>query len=429
MIELLRRRNFGLLWFGGLISMTGDWVLFAALPLFVYTATGSTAATAALVAVRIVPRVAFGSLAGVLVDRWDRRRTLVATNLVHAATLLPLTLVRSDEWLWLLYAVAFVQSSLAQLVVPAEGALLPSLVERERLVAANALNALNNNLARLVGPALGGVVIEFAGLGAVVALDAASFAVAALLIAFIRLERSRSSEASDAVEAATGALAAFWRDWLAGLRLIARTRLAAILVGFTAVTAVGEGAFSTLIVPFVTDVLESDGAGFGALLSAQAVGGLVGAPIVARLGGRVSAERLLVLGAIGLGAIDLAIFLYPLFLPAIALALALMVVVGIPVAALAAGAATLTQTAVEDRFLGRLFGALGTTGAVMMLLGTGTAGLLGDRVGIVQLLVIQSAAYLVAGVVVGALLRTGSRGEGAPAPRELLREGEGRPGA
>ncbi len=69
MLEVLRQRNFALLWFGGLISMTGDWVLYAALPFYVYQQTNSTLATAALVASELLPYLLFGSIAGVFVDR------------------------------------------------------------------------------------------------------------------------------------------------------------------------------------------------------------------------------------------------------------------------------------------------------------------------------------------------------------------------
>jgi Na+/melibiose symporter-like transporter len=404
---LLRRRDFRRVWISGLVSMTGDWVTFTALPLVVYDLTGSTLATGGMFLAGILPRVVWGSLAGVLVDRWDRRRTLVAANLAHAAALLPLLAVSTESELWIVYVVAFVQSTLGQVVDPAEGALLPRLVERDELVAANALNGLNNNLARLVGPVLGGVTVQAAGLSAVVAIDLVSFLVAAALVASIAPEHGRIARAA-AVERAAEAIAGFWADWLDGLRLIARTRVAAVLFGFAAVTGVGEGVMLTLFVVFVTDVLESGGAGYGLVIAAQAAGGLVGSVVVARLGGGITAERLLAGGAVGVGVIDLCTFTYPLAWPVLWPAVALMVVVGLPFAGLAAARATLQQTAVEDAYLGRLLGSVGTTGALAMVVGIVIAGTLGDVVGVVPLLVIQSVAYAAAGLVVGALLRPGA---------------------
>ena len=95
-----------------------------------------------------------GSVAGIFVDRWNRRTTLIVTNLllgVRAAAA-----PRGESTLWLVYPVILVSATLSQFSEPAENAFLPRLVPSDDLIAANSLNAWNNNLARLVGPALGG---------------------------------------------------------------------------------------------------------------------------------------------------------------------------------------------------------------------------------------------------------------------------------
>ena len=74
MLATLRNRNFSLLWLGGLISLSGNWMLLTALPFYVYQLTGSALATSGLMMAYIAPGIVFGSVAGVLVDRWDRRR-------------------------------------------------------------------------------------------------------------------------------------------------------------------------------------------------------------------------------------------------------------------------------------------------------------------------------------------------------------------
>ena len=154
MLATLRQRNFGLLWSAGLISLAGDWMLRIALPIYVYQLTGSALATSTMLIAGMLPDLLFGSIAGVFVDRWDRKRTMVICNLLLAIGLLPLLAVRSAEQLWLLYLVAFCESTIAQFFGPAENALLPQLVSEDQLVAANSLNSLNNSLARLIGPAL-----------------------------------------------------------------------------------------------------------------------------------------------------------------------------------------------------------------------------------------------------------------------------------
>lgn len=98
-------------------------------------------------------------MAGVFVDRWDRKRTMVVANLLQVLVMLPLLLVCPGEPLWLVYVVAFVMAAVWQFVSPAENALLPGLVGPDRLMVANSLNAFNDNLARIAGPALGGLII------------------------------------------------------------------------------------------------------------------------------------------------------------------------------------------------------------------------------------------------------------------------------
>src|SRR5215213_3208001 len=184
MLELLRTRNFTFLWLGGLVSLIGDWALVVAFPFEVYRRTGSTLATAGILVASLLPAFLFGSAAGVFVDRWDRRRLMIVVNVALAAALLPLLAVDALG-IWIVYAVLVAAKLLEQLFVPAEVALLPRLVRDDQLVAANSMSSLNRNLARLIGPMIGGLVVALGGVAAVVVVDVATFLVAALLIALI----------------------------------------------------------------------------------------------------------------------------------------------------------------------------------------------------------------------------------------------------
>jgi len=410
MLATLRQRNFGLLWFGGLISLAGDWMLNVALPIYVYTLTGSALATGGMLIARIIPNLLLGSVAGVFVDRWDRRHTMIVANLLMALALLPLLLVRSVDWLWLVYLVAFVQATIAQFFRPAESALLPQLVGKEQLVAANSLNTLNGNLARLVGPALGGLVAGMAGLPVVVLLDVASFLIAGTCIALIRGAQTRVQQAHIPTASAVGAWVVVWREWLEGLRLLGRERAILTIFVMLAITAVGEGVMSTLFVIFVNRVLGGAALELGWLMSAQAVGGLIGSLLVGAVGRRFSTAHLIGLSAILFGAIDLAIFNYPMFLPGITLGLILFVVVGIPGVGFMTGVNTLLQAGVADQYRGRIFGALGTTQGLLALVGTLLAGALGDHLGVVTMLNIQGGGYILAGLL-GLMLLGGRTAE------------------
>ena len=118
-------------------------------------------------------------MAGIFVDRWDRRRTMVVSNLLLAAGLLPLLLVDDASRVWIAYAVLFWEGLVAQFFIPAEQALIPSLVDDSQLVGANAINGQVRDLSRLVGSAVGGVAAAIGGLAGVALMDAASFVISA----------------------------------------------------------------------------------------------------------------------------------------------------------------------------------------------------------------------------------------------------------
>jgi MFS family permease len=412
----LRQRNFALLWIGGVISLTGDWLLNIGLPVFVYRLTGSTLATGAMVAAYLLPGLVLGSLAGVFVDRWDRQRTMVVANALLAIGLLPLLLVGSADRLWIVYVVALAESTIALFFRPAQNALLPRLVGEDQLAYANSLTGLGNNLARLVGPPLGGAVAVALGLWGIVLLDGASFVVAGVLIAFIRTGRG-PAEGSTTSRPPPASLSwvAVWCDLLAGLELILRDRTLVVLFLMDLTSGIGEGVMGTLFVPFVVRVIRGGALEVGWFMGAQAVGGLLGSLLVARVGRVVVSRR--VIGACGLafGLIDLAIFNYPTFLPALWPGLVLIGVVGLPGAAYLVGWQTRLQAAAPDAYRGRVFGAIGTTVALAGVVGTLLAGGLGDVLGIVPVLNVQGFGYVTAGLLALTLLPRLSRPTGAMA--------------
>jgi MFS family permease len=399
MISVMRQRNFALLWSGGFISMVGDWMLFTALPISIYQLTGSALATSITFMARMLPGLLFGSLAGVFVDRWDRKRIMLICNLILAASLLPLLLVRSAEWVWLIYIATFLESTVGQFFSPAENALLPRLVGPDQLGPANALNALNNNLARLVGPPLGGLVVATMGLAGVIWIDAATFLVAAALIALVSV--SGRVERADADQPAAGASSAWgkiWRELREGLGLIRRQRALRIAFAIFALCCFGEGVMSVMFILWIARALGGGAQEMGWFLSAQAIGGILGGLVVGRVATRLGYVRLLGISGILFGLIDLALFNYPRFFSGVGIGLGLMALVGVPGVGFSTAQNTLVQKNVADAYLGRVFGAYGTIGALFYLISTALAGLVGDAIGPIPLLTFQGGAYVAAGV-------------------------------
>jgi MFS family permease len=407
-LTVLRRRDFALLWFAGLVSLTGDWMLIVALPITVYQLTGSALATGGVLIANKLSALLLGSVAGVFVDRWDRKRTMVVANLVRAPVLLLLVAVDSAERVWIVYVVAATVSAVGQFFRPAENALLPRLVGQEDLVPANALNALNDNLSRLAGPALGGLVAVWFGLGGVVAVDAASYLVAAGMIAAIATSTrpDQTPPPDTTVVSATGAV--IWREWLAGLRLIRDNPVLRVVFGVFAVASLGEGVMQTAFWIYIDQALGGGTREAGWLLSAQAAGGLVGAVVIGAWAKTQPPVSLLGWGAIGVGLIDLMIFNYPAFVSGIWLGLVLMAVDGVAATAFGTGYTTVLQAEAADAYRGRVFGALGATSALFMIGGAAIAGLATERLGAVAVLTIDSLGYAAAGAFALGALATGT---------------------
>jgi MFS family permease len=448
---LLRRRDFGLLWAGGLISETGDWFLLVGLPVWVLQLTGSSLVTASVFLVGLLPGLVVGPLAGVLVDRWDRRRTLVAVSLAQAAFLLPLLAVDGRDRLWIVYLVMAGEAALAQLNDPARNALVPALVGPGDLVGANALIGLNGNLARLVGSPLGGVLVEVAGLPGLVVGDAASFLLGAALIALVgrrsslrwtwrpslhwtwrpawrlgprwsrpwRRQGPRRGSVADRPTGDAGLSTALGREWLDGLRAVLGNRELRWGLLVNGLAGVAQGIFTVLFVLFVTRELGGDGADVGLLRGVQAVGGLLGGVLVVALARRMVAERLLGLSLLAFAAVDLAIWNGPLVTTADWLYLGLFVAAGIPGIGVLTGLTSLVQERTGEAYLGRVFATYLGSFNGMMALGMLLAGLFGDAVGVVAVLNGQAGLYLLAGLV--AIATLGRRVEPDPYPRVLKR--------
>jgi Na+/melibiose symporter-like transporter len=386
---LAAHRDYRLLLAAGLISLAGDWTMRVGLSYAVYALTGSTLAAATTLLASLLPQLACASVAGVFVDRWDRRRTMVVTNLLLAAGLLPLLAVGDRHDVWLVYLVTAGQSVLSQFFVAAEAALVPRLVPPDDLITANALNGQNRDVARLIGAATGGLAAAWGGIALLAVVDIVSFALAAGLLVLLRPAATGRPSGSPQ----PGVL----REWAAGARLAATDPTLRLLMVFVAVTGVGEAIMGTLMAPFVRDVLHADAAAYGLIVAVQAAGGLAGGLAAAALGHRFRPRHLIGYGALAFGGLDLVLFLYPLLVDAWWPAMLVMAAAGLPGALLIAGLITLLHTHTDDGHRGRVFGAGNAVEAAAMLAGALTAGLLGGRLGIVPVLIAQGVGYCLAG--------------------------------
>ncbi|GCE27618.1 MFS transporter [Dictyobacter alpinus] len=398
MLATLRQRNFTLLWLGSLISLTGDWLLRIGLPIYIYILTGSALQTGIMFIAGNIPML-FSSFAGVLVDRWDRRRTMIVCTLLQAVGLLPLLLVHNQNSLWIIYTVQFLEACLSLVTLPAESALIPLLVSEDLLIPANALRSVSQNASRLLGAAAGGLLVGILGLGGIALVDSLSFLFVGLMLVLIRMAALPQAE-----HAPPSTIPLYWKslfqEWREGIQLIFQQRALKVIVLVIALQSIGEGVFGVLIVVFVEHVLGYGASVYGFLSSIQAIGSLAGGVLIGNLGNRFAPAKLLGICLALFGLIDLIIIDIPFVLPGLFIIGLLFALVGIPGTGIVVGANSLLQTLVENKIRGRVFGAFLAIEGLASLAGMGLASLFGDRLGATLMLNIQGSVYILAGLLV-----------------------------
>lgn len=379
--DLLRHQAFLRLWLSGLFAETAEWMLQIALPVYVYQATGSAASTALVMVTGIVPMMLASPAAGMVADRFDRRRVLVAVCLGQAVISLPL-LASSQA---VIYVVMAAQSALASLFEPTRNALVPALVGPERLASANGLMGFNSSISRLGGSSLGGLVLGVWGLGWVIAGYLTALVIAALLLVprlGVHVEAARRP--------ATG-------GWLDGLLAFRDPELRATGVTL-ALMSLGQGMFLVLFVLFVTRTLHGGDADVGLLRGIQAIGGFGAALLIAAVANRISAVRMMGLGILTLGLCSALIYNLSSLTTAFWLYVVLFALVGAPAVVAGAGALTAVQLRVSDDQAGRVLAAVFAGMAGLQTIGALVAGFLDGVVGLTVLLDVQAGMLVAAGV-------------------------------
>lgn len=379
---LVRHAAFMRLWLSGLFAETAEWMLQVALPVYVYQATGSAGSTALVMVTGIVPMLLVSPAAGMIADRFDRRRVLFVVCLGQAVVSVPLVFGGHQA---LIYLVMAAQSALASLFEPTRNALVPALVGQERLASANGLMGFNSSVARLAGSSLGGLVLGLWGLGWVVA----GYLVALVIAALLLVPRFGVHVASTPSETPGG--------WFDGVKAFRDPQLRATGVTL-ALMSLGQGMFLVLFVVFVTGPLRGGDADVGLLRGVQAVGGLGAGLLIAAVANRVSAVRLMGLGVLILGVGSALIWNLPHLTTAFWLYVVLFAVVGAPAVIAGSGALTAVQLRVSDEQAGRVLAAVFAGMAGLQTVGTLVAGFLVGVVGLDVLLDVQAGILVVAGI-------------------------------
>ncbi len=281
----LQHRNYRLLWFGLLISMSGSLMRNAAIlwHISLRVPDDQKALALGLVGlVRVVPIIVFSFISGVVADALDRRRLMLLTNsaMLLVSTTLAVATFNGLDAPWLIYLLAGVGAAIGSFDGPARQSLFPNLVPREHLPNAISLNSIMFQMASVIGPAVGGLIIGTAGVAWAYAADAVSFLALLTTLLLMRDVPARAAEARSEISL---------RAWWEGLRFVFSAPLirSTMLLDFFATFF----ASATALLPiFAQDILHVGAQGYGVLAAAPAAGAFLTSVAMVPLVERIQAR-------------------------------------------------------------------------------------------------------------------------------------------
>ncbi len=289
---VFRKRNFALLWTAQFISTMGSGLTAIAASLLVYRATGSALSVGLMLLATALPSLFVSLIAGMFVDRFDRKRIMIATQVIRAVllVLIPFLLPFGVAWL---YVIVMLSSAVAQFFAPAEASVLPEVTSDEELAAANSLMTISNVGALTVGYAAAGLLATQATIAWAFYLDAASFVVAALCIMLVRIAPPPVDEATT--------VATVVRNLRAGIAFVRETPALRSLFLIFAILFFSFGLWNALILPFATRALRATEFEYGLFEGLFTVGFVVGSLVMAGLADRLHEGQWIAISIIGTG--------------------------------------------------------------------------------------------------------------------------------
>ncbi len=362
--KVLRNRNFFLLWLGQIVSQLGDRLdQMALLGLIYLKAPGSPMQIAKIMSFTILPVFVVGPLAGVYVDRWDKRRTMYVCDFLRAAIVLtiPLFFFHNSNLLPL-YAVIFVIFGIGRFFVPAKMAILPELVEKKQLLMANTLANMTGMIAAVAGFGVSGLLVEWIGPKSGFFLDSLSFAFSAGLIFFIYTGargRMREHAVSHPVREMEEifkktVLQELKESW----QYVLKNKHIRFTLGLIFSLSAALGALYVVMIVFVQKTLHSATKDLGLLIVFLGAGLFLGSVVYGRFGSRISHYRMIFISLVSAG-IVLIIFAftlqrYPFFNVAASLALLL----GLSISPIMIASNTIIHKVSDSQMRGKVFSAV-----------------------------------------------------------------------
>lgn len=382
LLESLRHRSFALLWSGQALSRLGDNVYRVALAWWVLEKTGSATVMGKVFILSLTPMLLFALVGGVTVDRFSRMQVMLVADLLRFLVLAIVALLSFVHILelWHIYIASVILGAVEAFFQPAYAAVVPEVIPRELLVSANSLTSLSKQVAKVVGPALSGLILKLGSTSAAFAINSGSFLIsAACLIPIMRLAESQAEDREKST---------VFRDLKDGLKAVTGSSWLWTTIVVASLLNVTQGGPYLVGLPFlVKDRLHADAGSLGLAYSMFAVGSVVATLAIGRFSavrrrGIISYTALIISGlmtlALGVSGSMTGVFIFSLVLGG---AIAVFTLIWV----------NLLQDLVPRELLGRVVSIDNLGSYALLPLSYGITGWATDRYGVAMVFIIGGA--------------------------------------
>lgn len=339
----LSNGEFSKLWIGQMVSNLGDEIAFFGLAVMVvFSWNGGAIDLSIVMAASSLPVLLFGPIAGVYVDRWNKKHTMIIADVLRAILAILFIFCTS---VFHLAIVVFFLSTVSRFFYPARMSLIPEILDRDILVEANSLSQMTYMLSVILGPMIATSMIYLLGYFWIFVFDSLSYLFSAFMLSLIRyspiLKMGKKSP---------------FRELVEGLHYIRKNPTVRLLIWIFAITMLFVGGLNVAFSIYIRDVVHLDVSGYGAMEVLFGIGTVLGSISTGFLAGRVPEGKMVIMGLLGIGLMILSLGLLPV--PIISL-ISGGLLLGYFVGYLNAPANAIFQKAVEEEYRGRVFGAQG----------------------------------------------------------------------
>ncbi len=403
--QIVRNRNFSLLWISQIISQFGDRLNQMALLALVYRfAPGSTTQIAKLMAFTIIPVFVIGPMAGVYVDRWDRRRTMVVADFLRGLLVLSIAFyfLKADV-VWPVYVVVFLVFCVSRFYVPAKMAIIPDIVKTDDLLLANSLVSTTGMVAAMMGFGIGGVLVSLVGARGGFIIDASTFLIAGLMIFFVSAKARQAPKREEILEVGKEIMAVVRKSVFQEIReavlfLRNQPQLRSCF-GVLFFLWAALGAVYVVAIVFVQQTFGSATREIGLLVAGLGLGLFLGALAYGRLGQQKSGFKTIFVCVSGGGVVLFGFLSVVMKYSNLMLAIGLAFILGLVISPIMVISQTLIHQLTDTSMRGRLFSSLEIIVHFAFLLSMLIAAPLADRIGPVTILMVVSFLLMAMGPI------------------------------